>query len=102
MAGTSGVYGAGVTDHRRKWDTTEYEIKAQERLAQEREEREEQEAKERGEKPSKPKEKVKRELLKPREYKVGCPFSFILLSLLHLLLFLGRFGSKDWQICRHQ
>uniref|UniRef100_A0A914VXL0 Matrin-type domain-containing protein n=1 Tax=Plectus sambesii TaxID=2011161 RepID=A0A914VXL0_9BILA len=70
MAGPSGVYGAGVGDHRRKWDTTEFEIKAQERLALEREEREEKEAKERGEKPTKPKEKVKRELLKPREYKV--------------------------------
>jgi U4/U6.U5 tri-snRNP component SNU23 len=67
--------GTADTNHRRKWNTTEYEIKAQERLAAEREEREDQEAKGRGEKPPKrfrPDQapRVKREMLKPREYKV--------------------------------
>lgn len=52
-------------DHRRKWDKTEYEIKAQERLAAEREALD---SKTKPKKPTGP--KVKREMLKPRDYKV--------------------------------
>lgn len=61
------------SNHRRKWNITEYEIKAQERLAAEREEREDKEAGGRGEKRKRIDHqlpRVKREMLKPREYKV--------------------------------
>lgn len=54
-------------DHRRKWDREEYERKAQERLLLEKEE----ETKGKRKVPRFPDEpKVKRELLKAREYKV--------------------------------
>ncbi|KAI1730511.1 zinc-finger double-stranded RNA-binding domain-containing protein [Ditylenchus destructor] len=58
---------AGASNsHRRTWDRTEYEIKAQERLTAEREEME----KKNGKKPVEKGPKPKRDLLKPREYKV--------------------------------
>nr|KAG5695764.1 hypothetical protein BaRGS_013852 [Batillaria attramentaria] len=49
--------GAPVADHRRKWDREEYEKLAVERRLLEEDDKE-------------PKHPVKRELLKPREYKV--------------------------------
>ena len=54
-------------DHRRIWDRTEYEIKAQERIAAEREDLEVKKGNIKL--PKLP--KVKREMLKPREYKVN-------------------------------
>ena len=53
-------------DHRKTWDRTEYEIKAQERLALEREELEIKNGIRKPERGP----KIKRELLKAREYKV--------------------------------
>ena len=58
---------SGIKDHRRTWDRTEFEIKAQERLAAEREA---MEIKKGVIKPPKG-PKVQREMLKPREYKVS-------------------------------
>lgn len=56
---------AAVVDHRRKWDQDEYEKKALERMKVEKLE----EAVKKGERP-KDEPKVKRELLKARDYKV--------------------------------
>jgi hypothetical protein len=57
---------SGIKDHRRTWDKSTYEVKAQERLAAEREELDIK----RGviKPPRGP--KVQREMLKPREFKV--------------------------------
>ncbi|CAG5130324.1 unnamed protein product [Candidula unifasciata] len=58
----SGVYDAPVPDHRRKWDKDVYEKLAQERLKELEEDSSESE--------DEHKIPVKRELLKPRDYKV--------------------------------
>lgn len=61
--------GAAPADHRRKWDTAEYEAKARERLKAEKEDDEKDELPFWKRKEQEP--KVKKELLKPRDYKVG-------------------------------
>lgn len=61
-----GVYGGGApADHRRKWDRDEFAQKARDRLAAEKDAEAEAEAKAAGRLP-----KVKRELLKARDYAV--------------------------------
>lgn len=72
--GNSGASGSGG-DHRRKWDKTEFEIKAQERLQAEREALDIKNGKTKPPRGPKP----KRELLQPREFKVE-----------NLMVFLGR------------
>lgn len=59
---------SGPAGHRRTWDKSEYEAKARERLNKEKEE---WEAKKAGIKPKPTGPKVKREMLKPREFKVS-------------------------------
>lgn len=56
MASSSGK----LEDHRRKWDKAEYERLAKERVELEKD----------ADKEKKPKDKVRRELLKPRDYRV--------------------------------
>lgn len=55
------VYSQKIEDHRRKWDREEYERLAQDRLDEELKALE----------PGKKEPPVKRDLLKPREYRVG-------------------------------
>lgn len=67
-------------DHRRKWDKDEYEKIAQARLEEEQRKILEKELKE---------PPIKRELLKPREYKVSCiqrcnSYSFIFTTSIYI------------------
>uniref|UniRef100_A0A5S6QS10 U1-type domain-containing protein n=1 Tax=Trichuris muris TaxID=70415 RepID=A0A5S6QS10_TRIMR len=57
----SGALPVAADDHRRKWDTGEYERLARERLEEEKRREKEKVT---------PKDKVRREILKPRDYKI--------------------------------